>query len=638
MDAVLNTEGPTLVLAGAGTGKTKVLTTRISHILNSNLAFPSQILSVTFTNKAAKEMRDRISSMIGENAAGLWLGTFHSIAAKILRQNAHMVGLREDFTIIDTDDQLRIVKQMFKNHNMDEKQYPPKLFLHIINRLKDKAISYDRIPKSENVDFHGINISSLYREYQNYLQSLQVCDFGDLTLYNLKLFNQHSEVCERYQNKFRYLLVDEYQDTNIAQYLWLRILAQKEPHNICCVGDDDQSIYGWRGAEVANILRFDKDFPEAKIIRLELNYRSTPHILGTASAVIANNSTRHGKELWTDVSDGYKIQIGGFYDDKEEARFIAEEIEAICQLRKHKLSELAVLVRAGFQTRAIEESLNFFHIPYKIIGGLKFYERLEIKQVISYIRLITNQDDSLAFERIVNTPRRGIGNTALQYMHQISQESGCSLHKAAEIAIQDSIVKGKAKEALKLFLSEINIAKDEISSGISHWQVVEQILERSGYLEMWRSEDTNESKERLENIKELLRSLSDYENLQEFLEHVSLVTDADSIDNANQVNVMTMHASKGLEFETVFLPGWEDTVFPSNRSVQESGQKGLEEERRLAYVAITRAKERLFITFANRRRIYGGYQQSMPSQFIDELPAKHCEIINNYGYRSNRYS
>lgn len=636
LEAVVNTEGPTLVLAGAGTGKTKVLTSRIAHILINGLALPSQILSVTFTNKAAKEMRDRVEGLIGPSASSLWLGTFHSIAAKILRQNAHLVGLREDFTIIDTDDQLRIIKQMFRNRNMDEKQYPPKLFLHIVSRLKDKAISYDKIPASENVDFHGLTISSLYREYQSALQSLQVCDFGDLMLYNLELFNNHPEICAQYQNKFRYLLVDEYQDTNICQYLWLRILVQQSPHNICCVGDDDQSIYGWRGAEVANILRFDRDFPDARVIRLELNYRSTPHILGTASAVIANNTTRHGKELWTDVSDGHKIKLGGFYDDKEEARFIAEEIEAISQLHKQPLSEIAVLVRAGFQTRAIEESFNFLHIPYKIVGGLKFYERAEIKQVIAYIRLITNNDDSLAFERIVNLPRRGIGNTALQHMHQLSHEHGYSLYTAAHTLVKNDGIRGKAKEALSLFLSNINHWGKDLAENIPHWQVVEQMLEKSGYLEMWRTEDTNESKERLENIKELVRSLSDYSSLQEFLEHVSLVTDADSIDNVNKVNVMTMHASKGLEFETVFLPGWEEGLFPSQRSIQETGQKGLEEERRLAYVAITRAKHNLLITFANRRRIYGGYQQSNPSQFIDELPSKHYEIINNYGIQINR--
>lgn len=638
IEAVINTEGPTLVLAGAGTGKTKVLTSRIAHILINGLALPSQILSVTFTNKAAKEMRDRVEGLIGPSASSLWLGTFHSIAAKILRHNAHLLGLREDFTIIDTDDQLKIVKQMFRERGLDEKQYPPKLFLHIVNRLKDKAISYDNIPASENVDFHGVTISSLYREYQTALKSLQVCDFGDLMLYNLELFNKHPEVCSQYQNKFRYLLVDEYQDTNICQYLWLRILVQHAPHNICCVGDDDQSIYGWRGAEVANILRFDRDFPQAKVIRLELNYRSTPHILGAASAVIANNTTRHGKELWTDVTEGHKIKLGGFYDDREEARFIAEEIEAIHQLHKGQLSEIAVLVRAGFQTRPIEESFNFLHIPYKIVGGLKFYERAEIKQVIAYIRLTTNNDDSLAFERIVNLPRRGIGNTALQNMHMLSREHGISLYAAAQMLVKEDGVRGKAKEALRTFLSDVKHWGEELNRNMPHWQVVEQMLEKSGYLEMWRIENTNESKERLENIKELVRSLGDYTNLQEFLEHVSLVSDADSIDNHNKVNVMTMHASKGLEFDTVFLPGWEEGVFPSQRSVQESGQKGLEEERRLAYVAITRAKHNLVITFANRRRIYGGYQQSTPSRFIDELPRKHYEIINNYGIQINNAS
>lgn len=637
-DAVVHSEGPILVLAGAGTGKTKVLTSRIAHILMNGLALPSQILAVTFTNKAAKEMRERVEALVGPSASSIWLGTFHSIAAKILRHNAHFLGLREDFTIIDYDDQLKVIKQILKEHNLDEKQSPPKLLLHIISRLKDKAITYDNMPNNENGDFHGVSIATLYRAYQNSLKNLQACDFGDLTLYNLELFNNHPEVCTLYQNKFRYLLVDEYQDTNICQYLWLRILVQQSPHNICCVGDDDQSIYGWRGAEVTNILRFDRDFPTAKVVRLELNYRSTPHILGAASAVIANNTTRHGKELWTTVTDGHKLKLGGFYDDREEARFIAEEIEAASQLSKTNLSEIAILVRAGFQTRPIEESLNFLHIPYKIVGGLKFYERAEIKQVIAYIRLIVNHDDGLAFDKIVNIPRRGVGATALQKIYQVAREQRISLYTAAQNMLKEGEIRGKTKESLNIFLTDIKHWSEDLAKGVPHWQVIEQMLEKSGYLEMWRSEGTNESKERLENIKELMRALGDYSNLQEFLEHVSLVSDADSIENYSRVSVMTMHASKGLEFETVFLPGWEEGVFPSQKSIQETGQKGLEEERRLAYVAITRAKKNLIITFANRRRIYGGYQQSTPSRFVDELPREHYDIISNQGVHLTTFS
>ncbi len=637
-EAVTNTEGPMLVLAGAGTGKTKVLTNRIAHILLNGSALPSQILSVTFTNKAAKEMRHRVEKLIGPQANSVWLGTFHSIAAKILRQNAHLIGLKPDFTIIDTEDQIKIIKQMFRDRNLDEKQYPPKMFLHIVSKLKDKAFSYDKLPESENTDFYGVRLAYLYREYQNTLMDMQVCDFGDLLLYNLELFNKHPEICTYYQDKFKYLLVDEYQDTNVCQYLWLRILAQKSPNNICCVGDDDQSIYSWRGAEVANILKFDRDFPKAKIIRLELNYRSTPHILAGASSVISNNATRHGKQLWTNADGGEKIKLGCFYDDKEEARFIAEEIESILQLDKANPSEIAILVRAGFQTRPIEEAFNFLQIPYKIVGGLKFYERAEIKQAIAYTRLMINQDDGLAFERIVNLPRRGIGNIALSNMRQNAKEQGISLCNAAALMVSKGSIKGKAGTALAAFLDDITTAASEIALAVPHWKVVENLLEKTGYLEMWRTEGTNEAKERLENLKELVRSLSEYTNIQEFLEHVSLLSDADGVDDNNKVNVMTMHASKGLEFETVFLPGWEEGVFPSQRSVQEQGQKGLEEERRLAYVAITRAKKNLFIVFANRRRIHGGYQQSEPSRFIDELPNAHYELLNCYGVTSSYHN
>lgn len=628
LEAVETTEGPLLVLAGAGTGKTKVLTSRIAHILMQKKAFQGQILAVTFTNKAAKEMKSRIETSMG-NVEGLWLGTFHSIASKILRRHAELVGLKRDFTIIDYDDQLRLAKQVIKDQNLDDKKNPPKLLLYLIGKLKDKAYSYDKVPVSENSDYADGRLTTLYREYQNRLKQLNACDFGDLLLYNLELFNKHDEVLIEYQNKFKYILVDEYQDTNVCQYLWLRLLAQKNK-NICCVGDDDQSIYGWRGADVTNILKFDRDFVDAKIIRLERNYRSTSHILSAATELISNNKTRHGKELWTDVKGGNRIKLNSFYDEREEARFIADEIESLLQKKEYPAKEIAILIRAGYQTRSFEESLNFLRIPYRIVGGMKFYERLEIKDILAYIRVLNNRGDDLAFERIINTPKRGVGTATLQHMHIYSKHNSIPLIHSIPELLKAEIVKGKVGAALQKLITDFD-HWSEMLKVKPHWQVIDTMLVESGYIDMWKEEGTDEAKERLDNIKELINSLEDFNDITEYLEHISLISDVDNIVDDNKINVMTIHAAKGLEFETVFLAGWEEGIFPSQKSIDENGETGVEEERRLAYVGITRAKSNLYISFANNRRIYGSYQPAIPSRFIDELPRSDYEIINNFG-------
>lgn len=623
-DAVATTEGALLVLAGAGTGKTRVLTTRITHILGERKAFPSQILAVTFTNKAAREMRDRIEKQLEGTSDGLWLGTFHAIAAKILRRHAECVGLTRDFQIIDMEDQARLIKQLLRDFNIDDKKNSPKLFSYLVGRFKDKAYSVKNIPSHENSGFADGRLLTLYDEYQKRLKQLNACDFGDLLLYNIELFNNHPEVYAEYLNKFKYILVDEYQDTNVAQYIWLRLLA-KGSGNICCVGDDDQSIYGWRGAEVTNILKFDKDFVGAKIIRLEQNYRSTNHILSAATQLISNNAERHGKSLWTNVTGGNKIKLSSFYDDREEARYIAEEIEYL----KHPLSEVAILVRAGYQTRCFEESFNYLRIPYRIIGGLKFYERAEIKDVLAYMRVIINRNDDLAFERIINTPRRGVGGTSIQNMYLNSRSKQISLYTSAIEMIESGVLKGKVATALLDLFNNFGRWREMLKT-MPHWQVIDNMLLESGYIEMWKTEGTDESRERLDNIKELVRTLEDYNDLTEYLEHVSLVSDADNISDDEKVSIMTMHAAKGLEFKTVFLAGWEEAIFPSQKSIDESGQKGIEEERRLAYVGITRAKENLHVSYCNNRRIYGSFQTTFPSRFIDELPSSHVEIVNNF--------
>jgi DNA helicase-2/ATP-dependent DNA helicase PcrA len=631
-EAVEHIDGALLVLAGAGTGKTKVLTSRIAHILAQGV-FPSQILAVTFTNKAAKEMGNRISAITGGRSDGLWLGTFHSIAAKILRKHAPAVGLKSNFTIIDSTDQLRLVKQIFKDHNIDEKRWEPKAFVATINRWKDQGLTPDNVQPNNIADFAGGKSLDLYGEYQARLRTLNAADFGDLLLHNLTIFNNNPDILSDYHRQFRYILVDEYQDTNISQYLWLRLLAQKHK-NICCVGDDDQSIYGWRGAEVGNILRFEKDFVGAKVVRLERNYRSTSHILAAASGVIAHNADRLGKTLWTEQNDGEPIKIIAAWDDKEEAGIIADEIESL-QLKQQKLNEIAILVRGSAQTRSLEECFINRAIPYKVIGGLRFYERMEIRDIIAYIRLIAQNDDSLAFERIINTPKRGIGPSTMQEINMIARDYNISMFQATRQMLQDGVFRNKVNSTLEEFVKSVDRWAG-LSSEMSVAEFVETVVKESGYLDMLKQDKDLESQGRIDNIKELIHALEEFESVGEFLERVSLVSDIEVEDQGNMVSIMTLHAAKGLEFDTVFLPGWEEGTFPSARSIDEKAKSGLEEERRLAYVGITRAKKRLYILSAANRRIYGQYQSSIPSRFIDELPKANIERVNiNNGFNIN---
>ncbi len=632
-EAVETLDGPLLVLAGAGTGKTRVLISRIAHIIWKNRAFPSQILAVTFTNKAAKEMLSRLADVLPHAADGLWIGTFHSIASRILRRHAELVGLPSSFTILDTDDQLRLLKSIIVAKNLDEKKFTPKLALGIIQRWKDQGLLPDKVPTAEaSRAMQGYAIQ-LYKEYQSRLRGLGAVDFGDLLLYNVNILMQHPGILAEYQRRFRYILVDEYQDTNVAQYLWLRLLAQGHK-NICCVGDEDQSIYGWRGAEIGNILRFEQDFPGAKVVRLECNYRSTTHILAAASGLIANNSERLGKTLWTEQDGGEKIKVMAVWDEREEAGTIASEIGYLQHLKKHSLSDMAILVRAGFQTRAFEECFISHAIPYRVIGGLRFYERLEIRDVIAYMRVVVHNDDDLAFERIINTPKRSIGDTTLQQLHSYARAHGVSLMKAARILLEEGEIK-RAKHSLEELITLFDRWKEQLEH-LHYAQVVETLLKESGYLAMWQNDKSPEAQGRVENIKELLRALQDFPTLTDFLEHVSLVMDNDARQDDNMVNIMTLHAAKGLEFTTVFLPGWEEGIFPHPRSLDEEGAAGLEEERRLAYVGITRAKERLFILFAANRRVYNQWQSSISSRFIDELPAAHIETVNKNGMNFRR--
>ncbi len=624
--AVQSTEGPLLVLAGAGTGKTRVLTLRIANILN-NGTFPSQILAVTFTNKAAREMAERVAKETGGNASGIWLGTFHSIATRILRAHAEVVGLKPNFIIIDTSDQIRLLKQIINDYGLDEKRWSAKSLAGIIGSLKDKGLTPDKVSKNEVFDFGGHNITELYQVYQKRLVALNAADFGDLLLYNILLFQNYNDILQNYQRRFKYILVDEYQDTNICQYLWLRLLAQGT-QNICCVGDDDQSIYGWRGAEVGNILKFERDFKGATVIRLERNYRSTANILNAASGLIANNKDRLGKTLWTKGNIGDPIKLVAVWDDKEEARFIADEIEALQSLQGHKLNEIAILVRAGFQTRAFEEAFVTYKIPYKVIGGLRFYERAEIKDIIAYLRLVVENGDDLSFERIINIPKRGIGDNSLKSIRDFARDNNISMFEAARaLSYSDSPLKGKAALSLKNFIDFITNAKNRLES-LDIINFVKMVTEESGYLAMWKAEQSIEAEGRIENIKELIRALEEFNNIQEFLEHVSLVSDIDELNQDNMVSVMTIHSAKGLEFNTVFLPGWEEGLFPHQRSIGESGSKGLEEERRLAYVGITRARHRAYILYAANRRVYNQYQSSFPSRFIGELPEDATERLN----------
>ena len=629
-EAVETLDGPVLVLAGAGTGKTRVLTTRIAHILATGRAFPSQMLAVTFTNKAAREMKERIGLLVGGAVEGMpWLGTFHSIGVKLLRRHAELVGLKSDFSILDTDDVVRLIKQLIQADGIDDKRWPAKQFAGMIDGWKNKGLDPAQIPEGDARAFANGKGRELYIAYQNRLKTLNACDFGDLLLHPIRLFRANPDVLAEYHQKFRYILVDEYQDTNTAQYMWLRLLAQRPkgtPQNVCCVGDDDQSIYGWRGAEVDNILRFEKDFPGAKVIKLERNYRSTAHILGAAGHLIAHNEDRLGKTLFTDRHDpdDDKVVVHAAWDSEEEARAVGEEIEQL-QRKEHKLNDMAILVRASFQMREFEDRFVTLGLNYRVIGGPRFYERLEIRDAMAYFRLVSQPADDLAFERIVNTPKRGLGDTTVRNLHDYARTRDIPMLAAAADIIETDELKPKARKALFDVVTDFRRWQSLLET-MPHTELAEQILEESGYTAMWQADKSAEAPGRLENLKELIRSMEAFESMRGFLEHVSLVMDAEQNENLDAVSIMTLHSAKGLEFETVFLPGWEEGLFPHQRSLDEGGRSGLEEERRLAYVGITRAKRRCHIWFVSNRRIHGLWQTTLPSRFLDELPEAHVEV------------
>ncbi len=640
-DAVQALDGPVLMLAGAGTGKTKALTTRIAHLLHTGTARPNEILAVTFTNKAAREMKSRVGRLLGETVEGMpWLGTFHAICVKLLRRHAELVGLKSNFTILDTDDQVRLLKQLVVAAGIDDKRWPARQLAHLIDGWKNRAQTPDKVSAADGAAFNNKGLE-LYREYQDRLKTLNAVDFGDLLMHVVSIFQNHEDVLAQYQRWFRYILVDEYQDTNVAQYLWLRLLAA-EHKNICCVGDDDQSIYGWRGAEVGNILRFEKDFPGAKVVRLEQNYRSTPDILAAASGVISGNADRLGKTLWTQAETGEKVRLIGHWDGEEEARWIGEEIEAMQDgtrgMARMSLDHMAILVRASHQMRAFEDRFLTIGLPYRVIGGPRFYERLEIRDAMAYFRVATSPDDDLAFERIVNTPKRGVGGKALQTLQLTARANGVSLLGGTRIALAGGDLKGKAKGELAKLVDGFDRWHAQTQDiGRSHIELAEVILEESGYTAMWQNDKTPEGPGRLDNLKELVKALEQFDNLQGFLEHVALIMDNDTDEADEKVNIMTLHGAKGLEFPAVFLPGWEDGLFPSQRSMDESGLKGLEEERRLAYVGITRAETLCTISFAANRMVYGQWQSALPSRFIDELPGEHVEVLTPPGLYGGTY-
>ncbi|MDX8511641.1 ATP-dependent helicase [Mesorhizobium captivum] len=685
--AVETTEGPVLVLAGAGTGKTRVLTTRIAHILATGRAYPSQILAVTFTNKAAREMKQRIGILIGEeNVEGMpWLGTFHSIGVKLLRRHAELAGLKSDFTILDTDDVVRLIKQLIQAENLDDKRWPAKQFAQMIDNWKNKGLGPDEIPEGDARSFGNGKGRQLYKAYQERLQTLNTCDFGDLLYHPIRIFRAYPDVLKDYHRKFKYILVDEYQDTNTAQYMWLRLLAQRpnggrastptdlhsaegrkpdrasEPLrgprggpapagaeqpvsenkvNICCVGDDDQSIYGWRGAEVDNILRFDKDFPGATIIRLERNYRSTAHILGAASHLIAHNEGRFGKTLFTDRDDPEddKVHVHAAWDSEEEARAVGETIEAY-QRQKHNLNDMAILVRASFQMRAFEDRFITLGLNYRVIGGPRFYERLEIRDALAFFRVVANGGDDLAFERIVNVPKRGLGEATIRQIHDTARAMRIPMLEAAATLAESDELKPKPRAALREVAANFERWQKALETK-PHTELAETILEESGYTDMWKNDRSAEAPGRLENLKELIRSMEEYESLRSFLEHVALVMEAEQGESLDAVSIMTLHSAKGLEFETVFLPGWEEGLFPHQRALDEGGRSGLEEERRLAYVGLTRAKKNLHIWFVSNRLIHGLWQSTIASRFLDELPETHVDVAdggNSYGGYGNPY-
>ena len=673
--AVETLDGPVLVLAGAGTGKTRVLTVRIAHILATGRAWPSEILAVTFTNKAAREMKGRVGEIVGGVVEGMpWLGTFHSIGVKILRRHAELVGLKPDFTILDVDDQIRLMKQLLDVENIDEKRWPARVLASLIDGWKNRGLTPEQVPGGEAGVFANGKGLKLYKAYQERLKILNAADFGDLLLENIRLFREQPEVLRQYQSRFKFILVDEYQDTNVAQYLWLRLLAQRTSKtspvpgedverasasdagegssvadrpspgalrasaspgtgegnkNICCVGDDDQSIYGWRGAEVDNILRFEHDFPGAKVIRLERNYRSTGHILAAASHLIAHNEGRLGKTLRTDDVPGEKVTVTGAWDSEEEARGIGEEIEQL-QRGGHALNEIAILVRASFQMREFEDRFVTLGMPYRVIGGPRFYERAEIRDALAYLRLINSPADDLAFERIVNVPKRGLGDATVQLLHDHARKRRVPMTEAARAVLETDELKPKPRGALRGLLESVDRWRKQRDS-LPHTQLAEIVLDKSGYTEMWQKDRSADAAGRLENLKELIRSMEEFENLQGFLEHISLVMDNEKAAEADAVNIMTLHAAKGLEFNTVFLPGWEEGVFPNQRALDDQGRAGLEEERRLGHVGLTRARKRAKIYFATNRRMHGLWQTNIPSRFLDELPEADVEVTEAQG-------
>ncbi len=685
-EAVETLDGPVLVLAGAGTGKTRVLTCRIAHILSTGRARPGEILSVTFTNKAAREMKLRLGHMLGQAVEGMpWLGTFHSIGGRILRTHAEMVQLKSNFTVLDVDDQVRLLKQLLQAENIDDKRWPARMLAGLIDGWKNRGLGPAQVPPGEAAVFANGKGGKLYASYQERLKILNAADFGDLLLENIRLFREHPDVLRQYQNRFKFILVDEYQDTNVAQYLWLRLLAQMpskpgaplssvipghvpspvipgriedanrdvqlhigesrdsgpgpsdhpgmtvqpNPKNICCVGDDDQSIYGWRGAEVDNILRFEHDFPGAKVIRLERNYRSTGHILAAASHLIAHNEGRLGKTLRTEDVDGEKVTVTGAWDSEEEARAIGEEIEEL-QRAGHKLNDIAILVRASFQMREFEDRFVTLGLPYRVIGGPRFYERAEIRDALAYLRVINSAADDLAFERIVNVPKRGLGDATVQMLHDHARKRRIPLYEAARAVVETDELKPKARGALRDLLASFDRwrARREVTS---HTELAEIVLDESGYTEMWQKDRSADAAGRLDNLKELVRSMEEFDNLQGFLEHISLVMDREGGTEDDAVSLMTLHSAKGLEFDNVFLPGWEEGLFPSQRTLDEQGRAGLEEERRLAHVGLTRARRRAKLYFATNRRIHGTWSTTIPSRFLDELPAHNVEITESKG-------
>ena len=676
--AVETTEGPVLVLSGAGTGKTRVLTTRIAHLIHTKRAFPGQILSVTFTNKAAAEMRERVAKHLygaaadSKEAASLWLGTFHSIGAKLLRRHAELVGLTPQFTILDDDDQQRLIKALLADNNIDHTKFPTRAVQNVIQGWKDRGLTPDKINEQPgNYTLTQVG-AKLYPLYQNRLKNLNCCDFGDLLLHVLVIFQKHPDVLQMYAERFKYILVDEYQDTNVAQYLWLRLLAAYHK-NLCCVGDDDQSIYGWRGAEVGNILKFEHDYPGAKIIRLERNYRSTSAILAAASGLIANNKTRLGKTLWTEDTDTNPVRIKSVWDDNEEARFVGEEIEAF-QRDRIPLKNMAVLVRAGYQTRGFEERFLTLGVPYKVVGGLRFYERMEIRDAIAYLRIINQPHDDLALERVINTPKRGLGKATMEQLHTQARMMNGSLYSAIQLLLDRGELKGKTAKTLDDLLKQFASWRDRggIRTGmpaiskpqnltdlfgeqemtpytpafddgmditppsdpadLSLAELTDLVLEESGYRAMWQADKSPEAAGRLDNLRELVRALGDFNTLAEFLDHVGLVTEGANKNDGDMVSIMSLHAAKGLEFDAVFLTGWEEGIFPSQRTMDELGTEGLEEERRLAYVGITRARYHLTISHAANRRIYNQYQSNIPSRFLGEIPSEHVEHLDGGPY------